>query len=112
MFAKEPKGTSLCFLFMYDVHMTGMKPRHRKDPDSIFLSPKFLKLYAKRPKFKTLRPIPETIVARINPEICIIFVRLWRENLSPDARSGPQSRLQLNTIITSRKKSFRLFPKL
>ena len=65
-----------------------MIPCPRKDPDSIyffFRSPKFSNYYeAKRPKFKTLRfkAMPKTIVARINPEITIIFVRSWRESIT------------------------------
>ena len=92
-----------------------MIPRRRKDPDRkcfFFRSPKFSKLYAKWPKF---RPMPKTIVARINPETDMIFVSSSsREGISITWRSHAvveyQSRHRL-TIITSRKNSFRLFPR-
>ena len=53
-----------------------MIPHLRKDPIAyfvVFRSPNFSKLYAKRPKFKALRPMPETSVARINTEINIML---------------------------------------
>ena len=97
-----------------------MIPRSRKDPDrkcSFFRSPKFSKLYAKRPKFKTQRfkaNVQDYSVVRINPEINMIFVRSSREGKSITWRSHAvveyQSRHRL-TIITSRKNSFRLFPR-
>ena len=65
-----------------------MIPRRRKDPIAFFSfrSENFSKLYAKRPKFKTLWPMPETSVARINPEINIMLSgQVVEGNLSPDS---------------------------
>ena len=75
VFAKVGKGILLCFGFMeeppisFHVHMI---PRRRKKPG---WSPKFSKLhvYANNPS------MPNTIAARIVPEIDIIFVSLWKK---------------------------------
>ena len=66
-----------------------MIPHLRKDPIAfVFLSfANFSKLYAKRPKFKTLRPMPETSVALINTEINIMLSgQVVEGNISPVGR--------------------------
>ena len=102
-----------------------MIPRRRKDPDRkcfFFRSPKFSKLYAKRPKFKTLRfKANAQDYCGSNKSWNKYHLRqvfTWRQiyHLTV-ACSGRitefrlQSRYQL-TIIRSRKNSFRLFPRL
>ena len=61
-----------------------MIPRRRKDPIVYFFSfvrQSFQNYTQSSPSLKLydLRPMPKTIVARINPDVNIIFVRSWRE---------------------------------
>ena len=89
MFAAKVRiGISLCFWFMYKhppisfhVHMI---PRRRKDPIVYifsFVRQSFQNYTQSGPslKIQDLRPMPKTIVARIDPDVNIIFVRSWRE---------------------------------